>query len=147
MREYTEKEISLLATNPELAKEWNYEKNGSLKPEHVLANSMKKVWWKCEKGHEWQASINNRNKDVGCPYCSGRKVLKGFNDLATKNPKLASEWNYEKNGCLKPEDFTVGSGKKVWWICDKGHEWQARIDGRSHGNGCPYCSGRKKSNE
>ncbi len=143
LREYTEKENSLLTTNPKLAKEWNHERNGSLRPEHILANSGKKVWWKCSKGHEWQATINTRNKGTGCPYCSGKKVLKGFNDLTTINSKLASEWNHEKNDNIKPENFTANSGKKVWWKCEKGHEWQATIGDRNTGKGCPYCSNQK----
>ena len=134
----------LATINPKLAREWNYERNGDVKPEDVSTNSNKKVWWKCSKGHEWQAIIANRNKGIGCPYCSGRYAIQGENDLATINPKLASEWNYKKNGNLKPEDFTANSGKKVWWKCAKGHEWQATIANRNNGSGCPYCSGRKK---
>ena len=147
LREYTEKANSLLFTNPKLSKEWNYEKNGSLRPEHVLANSRKKVWWKCSKGHEWQAAINSRNSGNGCPYCSNQKVLRGYNDLTTINPIIAKEWDYDRNGDLKPEDFTVGSEKKVWWKCKNGHEWQATINNRNNGTGCPYCSGRKKPNQ
>ncbi len=143
LREHSEKENSLFETNLELAKEWNYDKNGNLRPEHVLANSGKKVWWKCAKGHEWQAIIYSRNKGNGCPYCAGKHAIKGKSDLATLNPKLASEWNYEKNGDLKPEDVTVNSGKKAWWKCNNGHEWQATIDKRNKGRGCPYCSGKK----
>ena len=139
LREYTEKENSLLFINPNLSREWNYEKNGDLKPEYVFANSIKKVWWKCNNGHEWQAKIANRNNGRNCPYCSNQKILKGLNDLSTINPNLASEWNYEKNGDLKPEDFMAGSGKKVWWKCKKGHEWQATINNRNKGRGCPYC--------
>ncbi len=142
LREYTEKENSFLFSNQEIAKEWNYEKNGNLKPEHFAANSNKKVWWKCSKGHEWQAIINNRNKGNGCPYCTGRCPVKGENDLKTVNPNLTKEWNYEKNGILKPENFTVNSGEKVWWKCSKGHEWQAVIADRNGGKDCPYCSGR-----
>ena len=143
LREYTEKENSLLFINPNLASEWNYEKNGDLKPEHVFANSIKKVWWKCNNGHEWQSKIANRNNGRNCPYCSNQKILKGSNDLSTINPNLASEWNYEKNGDLKPEDFMAGSGKKVWWKCNKGHEWQATINNRNKGRGCPHCAGQK----
>ncbi len=142
LREYTEKENSLLYTNPTLAKEWNYEKNGKLTAEHFFAYSNKKVWWKCNKGHEWQASISDRNNGKGCPYCASKKVLQGYNDLATINPILASEWNYEKNDGLKPIEVLPNSHKKVWWKCNKGHEWQAVIKSRNSGNGCPYCSGR-----
>ena len=143
LRVYTEKEISLLISNPEVAKEWNYEKNGNLRPESFFANSNKKVWWKCNKGHEWQAKIINRNKGTGCPYCSGQKVFKGYNDLQTINPSLAKEWNYERNGDLKPESFTANSGKKIWWKCSNGHEWRISIKNRNNGSGCPYCSRQK----
>lgn len=142
LREYTEKEKSLLFANPEIAKEWNYEKNGNLKPEHFMPNSGKKVWWRCSRGHAWQATIAVRNSGCGCPYCAGQKVLKGENDLQSINPALASEWNYEKNNGLTPTDVMPNSEKKVWWKCSKGHEWQAAIGSRNIGNGCPYCSGR-----
>jgi len=145
LRVHTEKENSLWRTNSQIAKEWNYEKNGGLKPIDFTSNSGKKVWWKCNNGHEWQATIANRSKGTDCPYCSGKKVLLGYNDLCTLNPSLAKEWNYEKNGNLKPTDFTSNSGKKVWWRCNKGHEWQANIYSRNKGSGCPFCSGQKVS--
>lgn len=59
-------------------------------------------------------------------------------------PELAKQWHPTKNGDLQPIDITKASNKKVWWICDKGHEWQATINNRSmRGTGCPYCAGRK----
>ena len=128
---------------PKIAKEWNYEKNKGLTPEMVMSNSHKKVWWKCNKGHEWEATIASRNEGNGCPYCSNKKVLKSYNDLATTEPKLAKEWNYEKNKGLTPEMVTFGSSKKVWWICEKGHEWEATIGSRSSNHGCQYCSNKK----
>ena len=143
MREYTEKENSLLYSNPEIAKEWNYEKNGNLRPEHFLANSSKKVWWKCQKGHEWQATMNSRNQGHGCPYCSGFFAIKGENDLQTVNPTLAKEWHYEKNKDLTPMEVLPNSEKKVWWKCKNGHEWQAIIGNRNKGQGCPYCAGKR----
>ena len=143
LREHTEKEKSLLFSNPEVAKEWNCEKNGNLKPEHFSTNSGKKVWWRCSKGHEWQATIDSRNRGNGCPYCSGRYAIKGKNDIQTVNPTLAKEWNYEKNHGLTPEDVMPNSSKKVWWKCSKGHEWLSTVANRSIGNGCPYCAGQK----
>ena len=145
LREYTEKENSLLFSNPEIAKEWNYEKNGNLKPEHFASNSNKKVWWKCNKGHEWQAKIDSRTRGNGCPYCSGKYTVKGENDLQTLNPVLAKEWNYEKNDGLSPADVTPNSHKTVWWKCSEGHEWQAAIGNRHRGNGCPKCYKERKS--
>ena len=133
----------LATTNPTLVKEWNYEKNGDLKPNMVMASSEKKVWWKCSKGHEWQATIINRNRGIGCPYCSGRQAIVGYNDLVTTNPTLVKEWNYEKNGNLKPNMVMANSHEKAWWKCSKGHEWEASIVNRNRGTGCPYCSGRQ----
>ena len=143
LREYAEKETSFLFSNPEAASEWNYEKNGNLKPEHFAANSHKKVWWKCKKGHEWQATIKDRNNGNGCPYCSSKIILKDFNDLQSTNPALVAEWNYEKNNGLTPVDVMPNSSKKVWWRCSKGHEWQARVADRNKGRGCPYCANKK----
>ena len=139
LRVLTEKENSLFFSNPETTGEWHYEKNGVLKPEHFTPNSHRKVWWKCQIGHEWQASIANRNKGRGCPYCSGKKILPGYNDLQTVNPALANEWNYEKNTGVRPIDVTPNSNKKAWWICSNGHEWEAKINNRNNGNGCPIC--------
>lgn len=133
-----------LATRyPQIAQEWNYEKNGDLSPQNVVFGSMKKVWWKCARGHEWEATIDNRSRGHGCPYCCNFAVLEGYNDLATTNPKLASEWNYSKNQELRPTDITPGSHKSVWWICNKGHEWKAEIKSRNSGENCPYCSNKK----
>ena len=133
------------AAYPELAKQWVREKNLPITPEKITSQSNLRVWWRCENGHEWQAKVSARvTHGSGCPYCSGRQVLAGFNDLATVYPKLAAQWNTERNGSLTPEMVTPGSSKKVWWKCGAGHEWQALVYSRtsSNKNGCPYCSGR-----
>ncbi len=143
MRSFIEKDNSINSLNPVVAKEWNYEKNGGLKPEFFAANSGKVVWWKCNKGHEWQTAIQNRNKGSGCPYCSGRNAIEGENDLKTVNPILAAEWNYDRNHGLTPEEVLPNSDKNVWWKCKQGHEWKSTIGNRNRGNGCPYCGGRK----
>ena len=144
MRYVVKGENDLQTVNPTLVKEWNFERNNGLTPMDVLPNSNKKVWWKCSKGHEWQTTIANRNNGSRCPYCSGRYAVKGTNDLQTVNPTLAQEWNYEKNIGLSPMDVTPNSNKKVWWKCSKGHEWQATINNRNKGRGCPQCSKEKR---
>ena len=126
-------------TNPTLAQEWNYEKNEGLTPANVTPNSNKKVWWICSRGHEWAARIYNRSKGSGCPYCSGRQVIKGENDLQTINLAMALEWDYEKNNGLTPSDILFGSHKKVWWKCSKGHSWYVSPSSRKN-TGCPICS-------
>lgn len=143
MRDYIEKDKSIFFTNPELSKEWNYERNGNLKPEFFTSNSGKKVWWKCKNGHEWQAVIQNRSKGIGCPYCAGRVAIKGINDLQTVNPTLSSQWDYDKNDNLTPSDVLPNSEKSVWWVCSKGHEYRSMVGNRSKGQGCPYCAGKR----
>ena len=136
---------NLAANNPLLVKEWNYAKNGSLLPSQVTTGSDSKVWWKCSKddcGHEWYAFIYKRSQGKGCPACAGR-VATDKNNLAVMNPGLAKEWNYAKNGNLRPEDVTPGSDKKVWWKCSKdgcNHEWEAHVYSRTYGYGCQKCS-------
>ena len=51
------------------------------------------------------------------------------------------EWHPKKNK-ITAQEITAGSNKKAWWICEKGHEWEANIAARNSGNGCPYCSNR-----
>jgi hypothetical protein len=140
--DYSEKENSLLIKETAIARMWNYEKNGKLTPEHVTYKSTKVVWWKGECGHEWRSNIAYEVSSGLCPFCSGKRVLKGFNDLKTLNPELANEWDYEKNKPLLPDAVTEGSGKKVWWLCDKNHSWKASIVSRKRGNGCPICANR-----
>ena len=110
----------------------------------VRPGSGQKVWWICGKGHEWEADISSRNRGNGCPVCAGKKIVEGYNDLKTKNPVLASEWNYDKNGELKPTNVTPNSHKRVWWKCQHGHEWEAIIKTRNNGNGCPECAKQKR---
>ncbi|MED3832373.1 zinc-ribbon domain-containing protein [Peribacillus frigoritolerans] len=140
-------ERCLNIVNPALAQEWHPTKNGELNPTEVSAASNKRVWWLCEKGHEWEAKIGNRHLlERGCPYCSGNKAT-SENCLSKINRKLAAQWHSTKNGELKPSDVKPNSGKKVWWLCGKGHEWEAIIQSRNRGNGCPYCSGRKATSK
>jgi hypothetical protein len=132
----------LLTVNPELASEWDFEKNAGLRPENVAVNTRIKVWWRCEKGHSWQAQVSNRNYGTGCPYCSNRIALAGYNDLATVAPKLCLEWDHERNAPLKPVDVTLGTSRSVWWRCAKGHSWKTMVVTRHKGSGCPVCAGR-----
>ena len=136
-------ENDLATTHPHLIKEWHPTLNKGLTPQQASSGSDKKIWWKCEKGHEWDTAVHNRVKGSGCPYCSGQKAWVGFNDLATTYPELAKEWHPTLNKGLTPQQITAGSGKKIWWQCEKGHEWDAAVHSRVHGNGCPICSGRK----
>jgi dTDP-4-dehydrorhamnose 3,5-epimerase-like enzyme len=84
------KEWNLQKINPAVAKQWHPSKKGSLKPIHVAPNTKKKVWWVCDRGHEWYARVDLRNRGRGYPFCS---LLKADLDncLKTVNPQVASE--------------------------------------------------------
>jgi uncharacterized Zn-finger protein len=133
---------NLQVINPILSGEWHPSRNGALTPRDVTPKSNKMAWWVCNKGHEWKARISSRTGGNGCPYCAGRKVCED-NCLHTLNPSLSREWHPVKNGSLSPMDVRPGSSTKVWWICSKNHVWQATVNSRNQGKGCPYCSGRR----
>lgn len=151
---------------PELVKQWHPIANGNKKPSDFTANSHEKIVWffpfdvpdnypiKHLRGKHfdfiWKDTIAHRNAEGrGCPFLSGKAIWIGFNDLATINPRLASEWNPNQNKNLKPTDFTANSGKKVWWLYKytdpktgetHDYEWKAEIKSRNNGAGCPQLS-------
>lgn len=126
---------------PDISKEYMKEKN-IVPMEEIYAGYPVPVWWKCEKGHEWQALVRNRVVNHGCIYCNRQVPIVGENDFETTDPLLAKEWHSTKNGHFTPQMAMRGSSKKVWWKCKQGHEWEAVIYSRAIGSGCPYCSGR-----
>jgi len=126
---------------PAIAGEWDYFLNEPHLPSDFTADSTRKSWWTCKRGHSWLARINFRTKRMQkCPYCSNNKVWKGYNDIPTTHPHLMGEWHYEGNNPLRPEHFTAGADKKVWWKCRCGYLWKARIYTRRK-HGCPCCAG------
>lgn len=135
----------LLSQYPACINEWDFNKNHPLSPDAVVAGSSKKVWWICCKGHSYEQSINlHVGRDYGCPYCSHRKVLTGYNDLETLFPDIATEWHPYKNAELKPSSITAHSKKKVWWLCSRGHSYEQTVERRTRrGSACYYCSGHK----
>jgi len=136
---------SLADKFPDIAAQWHLTRNGDLTPDQVSAGSEKRVWWSCDLGHEWETKVKNRTRQGdGCPVCTGRKVLAGYNDLATRFPDIAKQWHPTRNGELIPDQVSAGSEKRVWWRCEQGHEWEATVGSRTRqGNGCPVHAGRK----
>jgi Probable Zinc-ribbon domain len=136
----------LAFARPELAAEWHLTKNGTVLASEVISGTAKKAWWLGECGHEWEASVSSRSgkQNVGCPFCSNVRTLKGFNDFESEHPELAAEWHPTKNTAFLPDMLTSGSPKKVWWLCPEGHEWEAKVVSRvSQHVACPVCSNLK----
>lgn len=110
-----------------------------------MPGAHRKVWWRCPKGHSWQASVASRvTSNAGCPFCAGQKVLPGFNDLEAKEPVIASQWYPTLNGSFAPQQVTPGSSRRAWWLCENGHAWKSVISSRTGKQrcGCPVCAGR-----
>ena len=129
---------SLTETNPELVEQWSAE-NLPLTPDLFTPGSDQHVIWRCAIGHEWPAAIYSRAKlKTGCPACSGRIASSG-NSLAELYPEIAAQWAYQLND-TDPTKVTPKSSGKYWWECKQGHQWDAIVNNRVKGNGCPYCS-------
>lgn len=128
---------------PDITKEWH--PNNKLKPSEVGIYSNHRVKWICEKGHTYERIIWQRIQGQACPYCSGKKAYPGETDLATTHPNIAAEFDFEKNAPLLPTELRAGSPQKIWWKCEHGHSWQARINTRTNeGCNCPICNRNKR---
>jgi len=135
-------ETDLVTLYPQVAQEIHPTKNPGIVAAELLPNDGARLVWLCRAGHEWQQTVFSRRKGKsGCPVCSNKIIISGINDLATVNPSLAAEWHPILNGNLTPEQVAPKSGKLVYWLCSKGHEWKSTILNRANGNGCPSCSG------
>lgn len=132
--------MSLLETHPELVAYWHPTLNGEINPSDVTYGSRYKAWWLCELGHEYERKVQVQVKTHTCPYCTNKKLLKGFNDLETKRPDLLNEWNYKLN-TVSPEEIRWTSTERVHWKCVKGHTWVNEIRHRAvYNNNCKICT-------
>lgn len=110
-----ERTLVLASTDPKVAAEFHIEKNGDLTPETVRPASNSLYWWKCSKGHEWQATAANRTRaDGGCPGCQERwtvaKIRLFLKSLFVHlDPLTTAElyFLFEQNGLL----FTTGKSR------------------------------------
>ncbi len=124
----------LTITHPQVASEAaGWEPNSTNAGSHLVRK------WKCSLNHEWNAKIVNRTRfGQGCPYCTNRKVLPGFNDLQTKFPEhaeLADGWD--------PTHIVAGSHSRKPWRCKLGHKWTSSVENKTKKSLCPFCSNHK----
>ena len=140
----TIKENSVAVKYPEIALEWNYELNKGLSPAMFNYGSNKTVWWTCQKCKtDYDMEISKRTSGkMNCPYCAGKRIRIGLNDIATTHPDLVKDWDYEENDLL-PQEISRGSDKRISWNCHKcGYKWKATLSSRVAGSGCPLCAGK-----
>lgn len=137
---------SLSERLPELAAQWHPTRNGELTPATVTAKSGKRAWWLCpDCGNEWEAQIGSRADGSGCKACATQQSAVAYaipgpgQSLAEQDEELTSQWHPTRNDDLTPADVTGNSGRKAWWLCSRGHEWEAMINNRTKARGCPKC--------
>lgn len=139
---------SIFSVAPQLKNEWSV--GNKENPNLIQSKSIQKYWWTCSVcGNEWETTPFRRvYQHCGCPKCGyeiakkskNRTTLANAKSLADNLPELAREWDSDRNGDLLPTQITTKSGKKVWWKCQQGHSWQAKIAARANGSGCPNCT-------
>ena len=116
--------------------------HGRLRPSDVFHRAKRLVWWKCPKGpdHEWRASVYDRSRAAGCPFCRGRRVSV-TNSLQAQFPDVAREWHPTRNGSLTPATVVGTAREHCWWRCARGHVWRELVRNRTVGRpGCPVCA-------
>ena len=126
---------NLKVLHPNIASEWHPSKNGRLSPQKIPPGSSRKIWWRCNKGHEWKATVLSRTKGNRCPHCIRKNLVKK-SPIAESD--LLKEWHPTFNRGITPNSLS-STFRKIWWLCNFGHEWKATVRSRLNGEGCPYC--------
>lgn len=145
----------LLFLDKKMSLDWDFDLNKE-QPDKVIYGSNKKYFWNCHICHyKWTTSVDNRRKGTGCPSCAAKNrnhknsisrtnQKYGFSkpafqkSFAYLNKNILKEWDFDKND-KGPNDVYAHCHYAAWWICDKGHSWQALVSSRSYGSGCPFC--------
>ena len=128
---------------PHLLSEWDENMNGIPFGQVARTNS-KRFHWICSSGHEYVMGVKHRIKSGSCPICQGKLPEQNVNTLNITHPVIASEWDYEQNHSLLPNDVTANSSVKVYWLCKNGHTWMAPVSQRTKRNTkCPVCNNHK----
>ena len=89
------------------------DKNIAYTPLEKYINYNTKISFRCSVGHIFKSTPHDIFDGNGCPYCSGRKALKGFNDLCTTHPLVSESLENKEDGY----NVTFGSHKVLNWIC------------------------------
>ena len=142
-------ENNLVTCHPQVKKWWDYDKNAPAFPEEYTLFSPKRAYFKCpDCGTEtyrricdafFQADTHDKPILFNCPYCAGKRPIKGSTSLAALYPEIAAE-------CISDVDtdnILPTALSRLQWKCkDCGGEWFSLVTYRVNGLGCPYCEGR-----
>ena len=137
MRKAVTAQYNLAALRPDLLKIWSPE--NPISPDQVAPKASFVAKWICGCGNEWEAPIRNV-RNASCKKCNFNRAI-STNNFAIAYPDKVKLWSPKND--FKPEDVTPKSGKRAWWICSKGHEWNAIVSSIANGTGCPFCAGQR----
>jgi hypothetical protein len=138
----------LAILRPDLMKIWDFKKNKKrgLDPYKISLASGLFAWWKCETStcghHVWEAEIYRMTNPERskCPFCFSVKRWCRCESFPILYPRLLEEFDQEKNKGIDPYTISKASNRFIWWLCNKGHSWQAQVHSRTvRGNGCFNC--------
>lgn len=110
-----------------LARSRGYEWIDMVSPPNVYVHTV----WRCDKGHQWEASYKSlKESKHGCPHCAGKlpKTPEDYHALAKLH---GLEW-------LGPQVPSVVT--KTKWKCARGHEWVASYHNVDNSRMCFYCN-------
>lgn len=137
---------SIVDTHPHLEASWLPELNEGREPADYTKGSKLDVVWLCTKSghtHTFQMRLEARTRGCDCPYCAGRLILAGFNDFATTDAALVSDWHPYLNW-KNPNEVMRGSTDKHHWRCRDGHETHQSIPNRRLSGGCTRCPSHER---
>ena len=97
-------------------------------------NNRTKLRWKCQRGHEWEATPAHVKDGTWCPFCAGNRPysIEFFKALAEEL----------RGQCLSVEYISIHT--KLKWRCEEGHEWMATPNSVKRGSWCPICARTSK---
>lgn len=138
---------SIAELRPDLAAEWDSERNEVSAAQVAAQSNAPARWWRCpvDDRHRYDMAPSERWRGSGCPYCSGHRAGCG-NDLASVHPALAAEWVAAPGRPgLTPSDVTPFSKIRVSWRCQQNHrhQWTEMVSQRTSRLSCPFCSGAR----
>jgi DNA-directed RNA polymerase subunit RPC12/RpoP len=124
---------------PEVAAEWDHEKNTRALHTISFGNS-DSSWWICATcKYSYHTSAYNRTIGKnGCARCAGR-VPSITHNLAATFPLIAAEWHPDNS--MSAAEVTPKSNISVQWRCSKcAYEWTAQVCARNFGMDCFRCN-------
>lgn len=133
------REASVAVQAPSAAQWWDAGLNAvrGMDVESVPASSKRTAWWRCERGHLFDAPVSDMVARRVCPVCTGGGSL----DVA--RPDIAELWDYRRNSGVSVSSVNENSGREVWWICPEGHEVYQSVRSVCRA-GCSECARVKR---